>query len=508
MRKRVLLSVLLGLLMLPALLIAEGANESAALESAETYPYTLISCVTESNPRVAAIAVDFGKDIPINWELANAFKVNAELLPVTSYTGDLIANSGVKKAPRNIIRAYTSDVPEISSPKTGRYVIIEMNPMDNNASSYYIGFNPGIRQLIPYGDNMKYEVELLYDLNYLSPNPSRETPASEVEHISKYSRFEQDGSFVATGKNFEQKLYEMPENEQVKFLGYNIYKPRDVEAGEKVPLVVFLHGSGQSHDYVNKADEPLADVLSPLYASQGGTTWIENMKEKCYVLVPQCPLRDIQDEEGQSGWRVKDTQKMLINLVDEIIAENSAIDTDRLYLTGLSMGAFGSWRIITNPDPAVSQKFAAAAVIAGSDGVANIYRPGGDKTPLEHFDAFSGVFQAANVQIPLWILHADTDPVVSSLGSREPFAILTDSAISADGKLMANGDVSVMKDAMTEEYIGVNRYSGKELRYTEYLYGDGSNFRELGMVTRNGHFSWEIVYKDQNVLDWMFSQSR
>ena len=38
------------------------------------------------------------------------------------------------------------------------------------------------------------------------------------------------------------------EDPSIKFLPYNIYKPAGVAAGAKVPLVVFLHGSGQSHD--------------------------------------------------------------------------------------------------------------------------------------------------------------------------------------------------------------------------------------------------------------------
>jgi predicted peptidase len=44
------------------------------------------------------------------------------------------------------------------------------------------------------------------------------------------------------------------------------------------------------------------------------------------------------------------------------------------------------------------------------------------------------------------------------------------------------------------------------LRYDEYQYGDGSRFRDLGMVTNNGHFSWEASYKDQAIIDWMFRQ--
>jgi predicted peptidase len=46
------------------------------------------------------------------------------------------------------------------------------------------------------------------------------------------------------------------------------------------------------------------------------------------------------------------------------------------------------------------------------------------------------------------------------------------------------------------------------VHYTEYQFGNGDHFRELGMVTRNGHFSWEASYKDQAMIDWMFRQVR
>lgn len=46
------------------------------------------------------------------------------------------------------------------------------------------------------------------------------------------------------------------------------------------------------------------------------------------------------------------------------------------------------------------------------------------------------------------------------------------------------------------------------MRYTEHQYDQGDRFRELGMVTRHGHFTWETSYKDQAMIDWLFRQSR
>lgn len=58
-------------------------------------PFTVISKVAEANPRVVALSLDFGQDLPLNWNLQQAFRVKAKLLPVKSHVGDLIANNAV-----------------------------------------------------------------------------------------------------------------------------------------------------------------------------------------------------------------------------------------------------------------------------------------------------------------------------------------------------------------------------------------------------------------------------
>jgi len=485
---------------------ASGTMES--MESAKTYSYELISKVAEDNTRVVAVAIDFEKPLDIAWELAHYFKVSAELLPVETYTGDLIANSAVPMAERNITRAYTSDVPEIGSPKAGQYVIIELNPTDVNNASYYKGFNPGIRQLIPYGKNMKYEIELVSDLNYYSPNISPAIPGSEIETISKYSNFVMSGHSIMTADEFSIGSFTLDSNETIKSMGYNFYAPEDFEPGQKVPLVVFLHGSGQSHDYTNFADDLLADIRSPLLVYNGGTTWIENMKEKCYVLVPQIPARDTKDARGEIGWNNIETQNLVMALVDRIIAENDAIDTDRLYLTGLSMGAFGSWGILTSDNDKVSDKFAAGVLIAGGNGFTDFYRGGISFQEFYEKQLNTNSFKAENVKVPIWICGADTDPLVPIINSRSPFAILSGSRINNEGEVVPSPAISFEEKEFEKYYEGTNVYDGSEIRYSEYLFGDGSKFLDLGMIQRNGHQSSHITYKDQRVLDWMFAQHK
>ena len=94
--------------------------------------------------------------------------------------------------------------------------------------------------------------------------------------------------------------------------GYILHKPSQTK--EKKPLLVFLHGSGEKGTDLEKVK-----VHGPL-------KYIEENTLDAYVLAPQCPENDYWDAES------------LHQLIQKIIKENP-IDSNRIYLTGLSMGA-------------------------------------------------------------------------------------------------------------------------------------------------------------------------
>lgn len=496
----------------PLLALCLLASGMAHAQPTVPVPFTVISKVAEANPRVVALSLDFGHDLPLNWKLEQAFSVKAELLPVKTYAGDPIANSAAAKAPRTIVRAYTSARAEPGRPGQGRHVIIELDPGDFNASSWYFGFNPSFRQALPYGANMVYEVQLLHDLNLVVPNASPQQPGSRVATVKAGAAFRQAGAHIATADQFKPGVFGQSANSQTKAIAYTLYTPPGLRGGAKVPLVVFLHGSGQSHDTTHFADDVAADVLSPLLANQGGVAWVERGPENAYVLVPQAPSRDTVDAAGEIGWRAADTQKLLLGLVDKMLADHPDIDTRRLYLTGLSLGALGSWAIITHPDPAISRKFAAAALFNGIPIAASHLAGKAGETPAQKEQRIAEVIRRTDLSrlsIPLWLGHSDTDPVVTSSGSRIPIAMLSGKTrIDEGGALQAEPGVLTSTDPLVRRYLATSRTQGAELRYTEYQYGDGSRFRDLGMVTPNGHFSWEASYKDQSIIDWMFRQTK
>ncbi len=128
---------------------------------------------------------------------------------------------------------------------------------------------------------------------------------------------------------------------------YLCYLPQDyAKSDSKVPLLLFLHGRGESNG-------PLSKV-----ASWGPAKYLAAGEQLPYVVLsPQCPKTAWWADDGQ--------QALLIALLDH--AEKTwRIDPQRIVVTGLSMGGYGTWRLCAD-HPA---RFAAAAPICGAGEVA------------------------------------------------------------------------------------------------------------------------------------------
>jgi predicted peptidase len=148
---------------------------------------------------------------------------------------------------------------------------------------------------------------------------------------------------------------------------YLLYLPADYgkDAEKKWPLIMFLHGAGERGSNIK------------LVAKHGPPKMIAQGKEFDFIIVsPQCP-NDL--------WWPEQTD-LLINLLDEI-EKKYRVDTDRVYLTGLSMGGFGTWSLAAR----FPQRFAAIAPICG----------GGER--------YAG-YRLKDV--PVWAFHGAKDSVV------------------------------------------------------------------------------------------------
>lgn len=121
---------------------------------------------------------------------------------------------------------------------------------------------------------------------------------------------------------------------QKKQLEYLLHKPENTN--EKKPLIIFLHGSGEKGADLEKVK------------AHGPFKYLKNNKIDAFVLAPQCPDNEYWNEET------------LYRLILKIQKENN-IDSNRIYLTGLSMGAWGAWNLAF----AHPEMFAAFVPIAG-----------------------------------------------------------------------------------------------------------------------------------------------
>jgi predicted peptidase len=180
------------------------------------------------------------------------------------------------------------------------------------------------------------------------------------------------GEEPTPGKQVEQEL-KLGGDESIRYL---LFLPKAYGAGEKKwPCMLFLHGRGESQG-------PLQTV-----AKWGPPRLLARGEELPYIVVsPQCP-------PAPDSWGQAKQQQHLLELVEHV-AKTLKVDEDRIYLTGLSMGGFGSWRLAADHP----EKFAAVVPICG----------GGNPADAEKLKS-----------LPIWAWHGGADPVVPVKRSEE-----------------------------------------------------------------------------------------
>jgi predicted peptidase len=163
-------------------------------------------------------------------------------------------------------------------------------------------------------------------------------------------------------------------------LPYRFMRP--ATSGGKYPLVVFLHGAGERG----------TDNLSQLkYLPEQMATAKTRKRHPCFLLAPQCG--------PNSAWILEDQLTTTLALIEQSIREEPAIDRTRIYLTGLSMGGSGAWRLAARRP----ELFAAVVPVCG------IGDPGQAK---------------ALSTVPIWAVHGSADSVILVNYSREMIAAM------------------------------------------------------------------------------------
>lgn len=203
---------------------------------------------------------------------------------------------------------------------------------------------------------------------------------------------------------------------------YRLFRPE--ATGGKMPLVMYLHGSGGLGN----------DNLKQLSLGNrfGTRVWLlsENqMRWPCYVVAPQTDRGWIRYDFSQrpalelAGFG--DGSRLALEIVDALRRE-FAIDERRVYIAGNSMGGAGVWNVLAN-----RPNFFAAAVITC-----------GGVSP----DDGTG-----SVETPLWVFHGESDEVVPVSSARDRIA----------ARRRAGGH------PLYTEYPGVDHNGANRLTFTE-----------------------------------------
>lgn len=158
-------------------------------------------------------------------------------------------------------------------------------------------------------------------------------------------------------------------------LNYQLFGNPKWDGKKRYPVVIWLHGSGQS----GSDNEAQMSGPTKVFTSE------ENQKERaCFMVAPQCP-------DASIGWN-KEVANNLMALLSDLL-DKLPIDERRVYLTGSSMGGFGTFNLAAKY-PTV---FAAAVPLCG----------GGDPKTAEMLKP-----------VPLWVFHGDKDDMVPVERSR------------------------------------------------------------------------------------------
>ena len=221
-------------------------------------------------------------------------------------------------------------------------------------------------------------------------------------------------------QDFEAKVYNPPGDNS---LLYEIHIPENMDTNKKYPLVVFFHGSEErGMDNKKQLIFGVREILA--YSKQNDAPAI--------IIAPQLPENQ---QWVNSPWDTDVhimprepslSMKLTIDLIKDTMS-NQPVDTKRIYVTGLSMGGFGTWDILQR----MPQLFAAGIPVCG----------GGDMNQAEKLK-----------NIPIWAFHGDNDEVVKTKLSRDMIAAIKE----VGGKSQYTEYKNVGHNSWTQTYSDKN----------------------------------------------------
>ncbi len=348
---------------------------------------------------------------------------------------------------RTVLDAYTTNAPALADrQRPGRYLVLELDETDPLAAGTY---NQTFTRF--YDLAGAYEVTQVADV----VAPSQTLPADPRPVVNSGVRNPVVDDYAAG--SFATPAVTLP---------YRLFTPQ-TRPGRQYPLVVTLHGHGESGS--DNVAQIAGNQISVAFADPD-----RQAGQPAYVLSPQAA----QAAPGAGGWWRPETQAAVVDLVRATIAANPAIDPDRVYLTGLSMGSYGSWALL----PEHEGLFAGALLVCGA---------GDDAAAVATLGDF-----------PIWAVHSADDAIVRYDAPGSDFRIFT--ALEAAGVPVTWSEwPGTAPDRDQEAYAADARAraaaTGSRHLFTTFPAGTTPLF---------SHGSWIPTYTNDTILDWLFAQRR
>ena len=352
---------------------------------------------------------------------------------------------------RTVEKVYSNTQPEKTNiVKDGKYVIIELNPKDKEAS---------------------LRVEGGSEIGFQMKKATSKIPQKEDILFTNGKKMEKSIAILENNKtknlvveNFKQFVFKDPRTgTSVK---YNLYIPKNYDRNKKYPLVLFMHDMSVLSE----------DTKTTLLQGNGAVSFAtpeEQSRHEAFVLAPQYS-RQVVDDNGD----ITSDLEATVNLVREYLPSKYSIDTKRIYATGQSMG--GMMAIVMNskyPD-----LFAASYLVACQ------------------WDDKEVAPMAKN---NLWILVSTGDakayPGMNAITSEliKMGGTVTREAWKGD---YAEGQFLESARRLAAQKTNI-KYTTLEKGTNPYLPKDANPGSE-----HSG--TWKIAYSIPGIKDWMFSQTK
>jgi len=467
MEKRVLLLMMATMMSMGA--VGCGANSSAqASEEAQIKGDNAVTGISgiqraivvgdDWGPAVTTTVIHFSETVDASSVSKDTFSV-AETKESFNYEALMSEDSDVDpskhitvEAERTVLDAYTCDE-EGNKTDSSEYVAIELGYDPNQGNPFCYDVFTGQNTICdPY--------ELAVTLN--DGQSVKLVDGSEITDVVVDSHID---------INVDTAIYPQLENvvlsgtytsEEGYTLTYGSYAPED--DGNKHPLVIWVHGAGEGG--TQNEIVILGNEVTALYSDE-----FQSVMGGAYVLTPQTDTFWLTYDENGSWQDNPGTDSIYLEslkgLIDQYVADNENIDTDRIYIGGCSNGGFMTMDMIMNyPD-----YFAAAFPICEA-----------------YLDSGITDAQLQGIKdLPVWFVYAKNDTTVDPTLYEIP-TIERLEAIGADVHTSVFDDVHDTSD----------RFKGEDGQAYQYM----------------GHWSWLYFFNNEckedgvSLWNWLSEQSR